>query len=87
MRGPPGPGGGERVVQSVGEREVAEVVGGELQFPALGCALLGGSHDAGVVDEQVRRLVPRLDECRNGLLVARPSRATETSLGEAIARA
>ena len=51
--------GGQRVVQADGEREVPEVVGGELHLPALGRVLERGErHHAGVVDEQVQRAAP-----------------------------
>ena len=46
--------GRERVVQAEREREVPEVVGRELQLPALGRARLGRRHHAGVVDEHVQ---------------------------------
>ena len=46
-------------MQSECEREVAEVVGRELQLPALGRELpVGQPHHGGVVDEQVQRPGP-----------------------------
>ena len=44
--------------QQVGEREVAEVVGAELELEAVGRAGQRRHHDAGVVDEQVDFAVP-----------------------------
>jgi hypothetical protein len=63
-------GGGERVVQPGGEGEVAQEVRGELHFPALAGALeLRERHDAGVVDQDVQRLVPGSGEAADGVLV------------------
>ncbi len=56
-------GVGERAAQTAGEREVPEVVGRELQLPAFGGALFRRGHHAGVVDEDVQRSVPFVDEC------------------------
>ena len=61
----PGAVGHERVVQAEREREVPEVVGGELQLPALGRARLGGRHHACVVDEHVQWARPGRDEGRD----------------------
>ena len=52
--------------QQVGEREVAEVVGAELQLEAVGGTLERRDHDAGVVDEQVELAVPRAGELAHG---------------------
>ncbi len=63
-------GGRERAVQAGGKREVAEMIGGELELPALWCAGLRARHHAGVVDQDVQRPVPggdqRRDRCRVG---------------------
>ena len=48
--------------QQVGQREVAEVVGADLQLEAVLCARLGRGHDAGVVDQDVEVAVPALGE-------------------------
>ena len=45
--------GGERVEQQAGEREVAEVVGAELQLEAVRGHRARRHHHAGVVDEDV----------------------------------
>lgn len=58
--------GGERVVQARGEREVAQMVGGELQLPSLFGVLLGAGHDAGVVHQDVQRALPGRGECGDG---------------------
>ena len=39
--------------QSVGQSEVAEVVGGELRFPTGTNPRLGTGHDTGIVDQHV----------------------------------
>ncbi len=52
------PAAAQRRQQAEGEPEVAEVVGGELQFMPFGAELeLGDGHDAGVVDQDVQRTV------------------------------
>ena len=57
---------GQRVVESEREREVAKVVGRELELPAVGCQLeLGERHHAGVVDEDVQRPGPGAREGGN----------------------
>jgi hypothetical protein len=43
--------------QQAGEREVAEVVGAELQLEAVGGLAVRRGHDAGIVDQQVEALV------------------------------
>jgi hypothetical protein len=43
--------GQEPLQQQAGEREVAEVVGAELELEAVGGGLLRGVHHAGVVDQ------------------------------------
>ena len=45
--------GGERVEQQAGEREVAEVVGAELELEAVGGLAARRHHHPGVVDQQV----------------------------------
>ena len=50
--------GGQGVVEAEGQGEVTEVVGRELELPALARVLLRRRHDAGVVDEDVQRAVP-----------------------------
>jgi hypothetical protein len=45
---------------------VAEVIGTELQFEAVGGLALGRPHQPGVVDEQVKPLVPGQDLRRRG---------------------
>ena len=63
MRAPSGRG--EGAVQPGGQREVAEVVGGELALPsAVGELERGDRHHAGVVDQQVQRAGPRGGERR-----------------------
>ena len=57
-----------------GQREVAEVVGGELELPALRGVRLGAGHDPGVVDQDVQRPVPRGDQGAHGP-DGRPGRA------------
>ena len=57
--------GRQRVAQAEREREVAEVIRGELQLPALRRARLGARHDARVVDEDVQRPGPGRDERRD----------------------
>ena len=53
----------QRRQQQAGEREVAEVVGAELELVALrGLAVLRRGHHAGVVDQQVERAVEPVDE-------------------------
>ena len=61
MRAPPA--AVERVVQSAGQSEVAQMVGGELQLPTL-CRQLEvrQRHHAGVVDEQMERSTPARGE-------------------------
>jgi hypothetical protein len=54
--------GSERIVEADGQREVTEMVRRELQLPPLGRVLFGGRHDAGVVDQQVQRSLPRGDK-------------------------
>ena len=49
--------GQQPVEQQPGQREVAEVVGPELQLEAVGGELTFGEHHAGVVDEQVDPVV------------------------------
>ena len=49
---------GDVLEQQVGEREVAEVVGAELQLEAVGGAAQRRHHHAGVVDQQVDLAVP-----------------------------
>ena len=49
-------------MQTLGQREMTQVVGGELPLETVGRALQVGSDDAGVVDEQVQRPVPGRDE-------------------------
>src|ERR1700739_3040751 len=44
--------------QQIGQCEVAEVVGAELQFEAVRGAGFGDLHDAGVVDQDIDRSVP-----------------------------
>jgi hypothetical protein len=53
--------------QQVGEREVAEVVGAELQLEALRGASERRRHHAGVVDQQVELPVPRGGELAHRL--------------------
>jgi len=45
---------------------VTEMVGGELQFPSLSGSFEAARDQSGVVDEQVKRAVPRLDESSDG---------------------
>lgn len=49
-----------------GEGEVAEVVGRELQLPALPGSLEAAGDQPGIVEEQVKRAVPRLDKACDG---------------------
>jgi hypothetical protein len=51
-------GCGQRVVQTGGQREMAEVVGAELGLPALRGPAVRGVHHAGVVHQDVERSVP-----------------------------
>src|ERR1700730_2970982 len=44
--------------QQIGQCEVAEVVGTELQFEAVCGASFGDLHDAGVVDKDIDRSLP-----------------------------
>ena len=67
-------------MQAGGQREVAEVVGGELHLPALGRAGQRGGHHAGVVDEDVQRPVPARREPAMEARSARSSGATRTFL-------
>ena len=56
-------GGAQRVGETGGQREVTEVVGGEVQLVAAGGeGALGDRHHPGVVDEDVERSVPAVDE-------------------------
>jgi hypothetical protein len=56
-------GRGEGVVQAQGQREVAEIIGTELKFVALGgCPPVRHGHDSGVVDQNVQRARPCPDE-------------------------
>jgi hypothetical protein len=52
--------------QQVREGEVAEVVGAEVQLEAVGRRRLRHEHDAGIVDEHVDRLAPRIGEPPDG---------------------
>jgi hypothetical protein len=52
-------------VQPGGEREVAEVVRGELHLPPLRRPHQRRGHDPGVVDQDVQGAVPRRDELCN----------------------
>ena len=70
--------GGQRLAQAEREREVPEVVGRELQLPALGRARLGGRHHAGVVDQHVQRPVQAADEAAIDARSARSRCATCT---------
>jgi hypothetical protein len=56
-------------VQPEREAEMAEVVRRELQFPSFGCALEAGRDEAGVVDQEMKRAAPRVDEVADGLPV------------------
>ncbi len=58
--------GGQRLVQTGGEGEVAQVVGGELPFPSLFGVLLGAGHDARVVHQDVQRAPPGGGESGDG---------------------
>jgi hypothetical protein len=53
---------GDAVGQQVGEHKRPEVIGGGLQIQAVGRALGGDVHDAGVVDQHVHRGIGRVDE-------------------------
>lgn len=59
--------GGQRWMQPDRQREVAEMIRGELQFPAVRRVLLRRVHDARVVDQHVQRAVaPPGDEGVDG---------------------
>ena len=52
--------GQHAVEQQVGEREVAQMIGAELQFEAVLGGLLRREHHTGVVDQQIDAVVPGL---------------------------
>src|ERR687891_2109081 len=52
--------------QERGEREVAEVVGPELELEAVGGPAAWRRHDAGVVDQQVEAVVRRVEALGEG---------------------
>ena len=52
--------------QEIGKCEVAQVMGADLHFEAVDGALFGNGHDAGVVDQDVDRLVDGIGERANG---------------------
>lgn len=54
--------GGQRLVEPEGEPEVAEMVGGELQFAVFRRPGQTGCDDTRVIDQQVQRPVPALPE-------------------------
>lgn len=57
------------LVEGQGQREVPQVVGGELQFPAVVGVRLGCLYDAGVVDQGVQWAVPSGGERVDGVQV------------------
>lgn len=60
-------GGGESVAQAEGEREMPEMVRGELRLPALtGAVQVRQGHDARVVDQNVQWTLPRGREGSDG---------------------
>jgi len=69
--------GGEGSVQAETEREVAEVVGGELEFPPLRRPGQVTDDHAGVVDQQVQRTGPPLGERGDGATDGEVQRADE----------
>ena len=73
---PGGACGDQRIMQADGEREVAEMIGGELHFVAARRQrqLLDGHHP-GVVDQDVQRPVPSADEGGDAAEVAQLQRA------------
>jgi hypothetical protein len=73
-RDDPGSLGGQVAVQAAGQREVAEVVGGELALPALAGAPERAGHDPGVVDQDVHGAAPGADERRDRGLVGQVER-------------
>ena len=63
----PGPGHRQhRLEHRAGEREVAEMIGTELQFEAVGGLAIGRPHQPGVVDEQVKPVVGGQDPVGRG---------------------
>src|SRR6202011_1881447 len=57
---------GDNVQQQVGQREVAEVVGAELELEAVDGARQRGDHHAGVVDQEVDVALPCCGEAAHG---------------------
>jgi hypothetical protein len=55
------------VEQQPGQREVAEMVGAELQLEPVGGGLLQGVHHPGVVDQQVDARVRRAQRVGGGV--------------------
>jgi hypothetical protein len=74
---------GESVVQAQCEREVAEMVGRELQLHAVPGQLFFGQEHAGVVDEDVQRPMPACRECGDRIKVGEvePADSDSTVLG------
>jgi hypothetical protein len=67
-------GGRECAMQSGGQCEVAEMIGGELELPTLRRSGQRAGHDPGIVDQDVHRLVPRGDERRDRCRVGEVNR-------------
>ncbi len=66
----------QRVMETGGQGEVAEVVGDELQLPACGGSFEAVGDEPGVVDEQVKRAIPCFGEVADRVPAARSSRRT-----------
>jgi len=64
-------------VQPEREAEVAEVVGRELVFPALGRTVERLCHHAGVVDQEVQRTLPVRGERGDGPAIRQLDRLDE----------
>ncbi len=67
-------GGLQRGGEARDQREVAEMVGGELRFPVGPDTRFGIGHDGGVVDEDVQRLARgdiAVGECLDGLEIGK----------------
>ena len=56
-------------MESGGQGEVAEVVGGELHFPSFGGSLQAAGDQSGIVDQQMQWTVPLLHEACDADLV------------------
>ena len=67
--------------QQIGEREVAEMVGTDLQLEAVRRTPFGRSHDAGVVDQHTELAPPSVRESAHGAEVGKIESANLTVAG------